>query len=95
MIIGTYTKQPYDVTDIDVDFSDWLAVRTGDTLLSATVAVDGTGMTVDPVVALSSTVAKFWVSAGTDGTTYKVTLKVVTTLGRHKEVEVKVKVKET
>ncbi len=95
MAIGTYTKQPYDVTDIDVDFSEWLAVRTGDTLVSATVSVDGTGMTVNPTVSLSDTVAKFWVSGGTDGTTYKVTLDVVTTFGRHKEVEVKVKVKET
>ena len=95
MALGTYPKQPYDVTDIDVSFAEWLAARPGDTLVSATATSDDAGLTVDEGIALSDTVAKFWVSGGVSGTTYKVTVRVVTDFGRHKEVEVKVKVKDT
>lgn len=95
MALGTYPKQPYDVTDLDVSFAEWLAARPGDTLVSATATGDDTGLIVDDAVALTDTVVKVWVSGGVSGTTYKVTVRVVTAFGRHKEVEVKVKVRDT
>jgi hypothetical protein len=95
MALGTYTKQPWDVTDIDVDFSEWLATRPSDTLVSATATSDNPALVVDDAVALSTTVAKVWVSGGASGVTYKVTVRVITDYGRHKEVEVKVKVRDT
>ena len=91
-ILGKATKQPIEVQDYDVSFVDWLAALT-DTAASHTVTAE-TGITVDSST-LTAGVVKVWLSGGTDGTTYKITAKIVTTGGRTKEDEFKVRVKET
>lgn len=91
-ILGRFTKQPGEVQDYDVSFVDWLAALT-DTAVSHTVTVDA-GLTLDSSV-LTDGVVKAWLRGGTDGTSYKVTVTVVTAVGRTKEDEIVVKVKET
>lgn len=91
MILSTYTKQPADTLDYDVDYTEWLDA--GDTLISAVTSVDVVGLTVAAPMIVGSKV-KLWVSSGTHGTTYKVTLTVTTEHGRIKQDEVRFKLKD-
>lgn len=89
-----YTKQPGDTIDIDIDASQWLPE--GDTIQSAS-AVGDTGLTLGETSA--NTITKFvkqWVSGGTNGMTYKVTVTITSTNipSRIKEVEFYIRVKE-
>lgn len=89
MILGKFIKQPADVVDYDIDYSDWLS--SGDTVASATSTVSPTGLTLGTIV-VSSTSVKHWLSGGTSGVTYKVTVTAVTTGGRTVQHEFRVKV---
>lgn len=93
MILDTFTQQPADILDYDIDYTDWLGT---DTLASHTVTAD-TGITIDtPASSIwgSSLKVKVWVSGGTTATTYKITVTVVTAGGRTKQDEFRVKVRE-
>lgn len=93
MILDTYTKQPAEVLDYDIDYTDWL--ETGDTIASKTVTAE-TGLTVDSsAIWGASKKVKVWISGGTNGTTYKVTVTIVTVAGCTKEDEFRMKIKET
>lgn len=91
MILGNFTKQPVDVVDYDVDYSEWLT--TGDNVQSTEVTVTPTGLTIESVFVNDPRI-KVWCSGGTDGTTYKLTLTTTTADGRVKQDEFRVKVKE-
>lgn len=91
MILGSFSKQPVEVLDYDVDCSEWLA--SDDVLASATAAVDGTGLVIDSVL-VSSPRVKVWLSGGTDGSSYKITVTITTDDGRIKQVEFRVRVKD-
>jgi hypothetical protein len=90
MIIGRPIKQPADVQDYDIDFSQWLPI--GDSLVSATVSTP-TGITLD-VFYVTSPIVKIWVSGGVAGNSYKFQIIGTTDFGRVKETELVVKVKE-
>lgn len=90
-ILETFQKQPADVQDYDIDFTEWLA-GFGDIGLSLVVQAD-TGITVVSQE-FANGVAKVWLSGGTTGMTYKITARVTTTGGRVKEVEIRIRVKE-
>ncbi len=93
MILDTYTKQPAEVLDYDIDYTDWL--ETGDTIASKTVTAE-TGLTVDSsAIWGADKKVKVWLSGGTDATTYKVTVTIVTVAGCTKEDEFRMKIKET
>ena len=94
-ILATFQKQPIDVQDFDIDFSDWLTdmVDTAPGPVGFTVEIDGAGLTL-LAHTLTDGVVKVWTSGGTDGTTYKITATVTTTGNRVKQAEIKVKVKE-
>jgi hypothetical protein len=97
MILGTYSKQPGEKLDYDIDFSEWLPI--GDTIQSNTVSVeiapDNTLVVTTPgVISSTGKVVKVWVEAGTSGLTYQVNIVATTVGGRVKEVEFKVRVKE-
>lgn len=93
-VLAKFTKQPADVQDFDIDFSEWLGgFLPVDTAFSHTVVVE-TGITLGAHV-LSGDVVKVWLSGGTDGVTYKITATVVTTGGRTKQAEIAIKVRET
>lgn len=94
MIVGTFEKQPSDERDIDVSFDDYLSYFSpADTIQSATAFADVVTLFVD-TVSWNSTAVKFWVRGGVSGKRYKVTIRVITTGGRRKEVEVVVKVRD-
>jgi hypothetical protein len=91
-LVGTATQQPSDIYDYDVDFSSWFPP--GDTIIVATVVASPT-MPVDPSTAINGQTVKVWVyDGGTSGLTYTLTLLAITSDGRQKEVELRVKIKE-
>jgi hypothetical protein len=90
-ILATFTKQPAEVQDYDIDFGEYLST-VSDTALTHTVVAD-TGITVQSS-SLTGGVVKVWLAGGTTGTKYKITARLTTTGGRVKEAEVVVKVKE-
>lgn len=90
-IVGSYKQQPSDVLDYAFDYSDFLQVD--DSLLSATSSVTPSGLTVNaPFV--SDKQIKFWVSGGTDGVKYKLTITATTAVGRVKQDEAYITIKE-
>jgi hypothetical protein len=93
-ILARFEKQPADVQDFDIDFSEWLT-GLGDLAPGPTgaVVIAEPGLTV-----LASTlvagIVKVWTSGGTNGVTYKITATVTTVGGRVKQAEIKIRVKE-
>lgn len=93
-ILATFTKQPADVQDYDIDYTDYCgSFEPPDSLLNSPVVTADVGITIDSV-AVSTNVVKVWLRGGTTGTTYKITCRASTVGGRTREVEIKVKVKE-
>jgi hypothetical protein len=91
-ILAKWEKQPGEVQDYDISFVDWLA-GLSDTASSIDLASVDTGITLVSS-ALVSGVVKVWLSGGTDGTSYKVTVRILTAGGRKKEDEIVVMVRE-
>lgn len=87
-VIASYIQQPAERLDYDVPYD----VASADSVLSAVVAVESSGLTVDSIV-LGNTV-KLWVEGGTNGVSYKVTITTTTTLGRVKQDELKFRIKD-
>lgn len=101
MILGRFTKQPAEVLDYDIDFSEFLS--DGDTLVGSgnppiptplSVAVDDPSITLGPTWLLNDTTVKQWLSGGDNGKRYKITLTVTSSAGRVKQVEFVVRVKD-
>lgn len=93
-ILAKFEKQPADVQDFDIDFTEWLTGMsdTAPGPTGATVVADD-GLTI-LATTLSDGVVKVWTSGGTDGVTYKITATVDTVGGRTKQAEIKIKVRE-
>ena len=73
-----FLKDPDAVLDFAVDWSDWLS--DGETISSHTVTVQS-GITKDSD-SESAGVVTVWLSGGTAGSTYEVTVQTVTSAGR-------------
>lgn len=85
IMAGIFTKDPNAVLDYAFDWSSWLA--TSETVSSFVVTVqsgitEGTGAYASSE---SSGVVTVWLSGGTEGTTYSVACKIVTSAGRTDE----------
>lgn len=100
MILDRKEKQPAEVKDYPIDYSQWLAeISGGDTLASAiatavcTTDATNTALVVNQVV-VSNTALSVWLSSGTDGQTYKVTVTATTAGGRVDQSEFIVKVRD-
>lgn len=91
-ILKTFTKQPVDVQDYDITCVTWLAAL-ADTPLSV-VATAPTGITQPIAATVTNGIVKVWAAGGTDGVDYKYTITLVTTGGRTKQFEIKIKVRE-
>lgn len=91
--MNIFQKQPADQLDYELDFSEWLSG--GDTIAGA-VAVSSTPdeLMIETVQTFSQSI-KVWVSGGEDGQTYKVTATVTTAQGRVKELDFKIRVRDT
>lgn len=90
MALATITQQPRDARDYDIDFGEWFPLD--DTVVAATVSVEPAGLTV--TYALQHPRVKVWLQDGAIGS-YKVTVVAYTNDGRAKEVELKVRIKDT
>jgi hypothetical protein len=73
------TKDPDAVLDYEVDWSNWLATDS-DTISGHTV-IASAGITVDSSTR-TSTAVTFWLSGGTVGQQYVVTVQITTAAGR-------------
>jgi len=90
-IIGKFVKQPAEILDYDVDYTEWFSNRT-DTPVSFTYTAD-LGITVVGAVR-TGTVIKFILGGGTVGTKYKIQVRLTTAAGLVKEADFTVAVKE-
>ena len=90
-ILGKFSKQPAEILDYDVDYTEWFSNRI-DTPSTFTVTAE-TGITVVST-ARTGKVVKVTLSGGTTGVKYKVTIRLTTTLGLVKEADFTVSVKE-
>ena len=97
MILAKYEKQPLEVKDYDIDYADWLipaedvidtitTTVTSETQAVPTLEVDYTQQTI--------TLAKLWISGGTVGTQYKVTVFMTSVGGRIDESELIFNIKD-
>ena len=100
-ILEKFEKQPADVQDFDIDYTEWLAALSDSAPGPGTpvpgpnclVVTADTGITLVAYVLVNG-VVKVWTSGGTNGKTYKITATVTTHGNRVKQAEIKVKVKE-
>lgn len=104
--MSTFTKQPGDVLDYDVDMSDWFADLPGDDIQSVAITITSQTEAVPsliagptphaPVVLLGDqpTAFKVWLGGGVAFNDYKVNCLVATEQDRRKEVEFTVKVRD-
>lgn len=98
MILSRYTKQPVEVKDYDIDYGEWLAPVADDldvvhTLVECLSDPDDTSLQVDSAPFTATTV-KLWISGGTHGARYKVTVTVTTTYERVDQSELIFTVKD-
>ena len=97
MILSRKEKQPVDVKDYPINYSEWLA-ENGDTLSDVTAAVtcltgDDASLLVHSLT-LAPTKASVRLSGGLDGQRYKVSVTVTTQGGLVDQSEFIVKVKD-
>lgn len=90
-ILGRFVKQPAEVLDYDVDYTDWFSNR-ADAPSAAAVSVP-TGITLVSSILVGRTV-KVTLSGGVAGERYKVTVLLTTTAGMVKEADFIVSVKD-
>lgn len=91
-ILARFPKQPVDVLDYDINFTEWLDDKQ-DTIASVVATVEPTGLILEDT-AFNGGIVKVFTSGGTSGVTYKISVTITTTGGRVKQVEIGVKVKE-
>ncbi len=98
-ILKTYTKQPDEVKDYDIDYAPWLS-PVGDTLDEVMVSIacltdpSDTSLVCRDDPPMTATACKLWIKGGTDGQRYKVTIQVTTVAGRIDESELIFKIKD-
>ncbi|MFV1943492.1 hypothetical protein VPH49_22010 [Pseudomonas luteola] len=107
MAVTSFQKQPNDVLDYDVDMTEWFADIEGDDIQVVDVSIASDTETVPTLVAgpaphpavvlLGATPLRFklWLGGGTNYTDYTVTCVVTTEADRVKEIEFKIKVRNT
>ena len=91
-VLGKFIKQPNEILDYDVDYTDWFENRS-DTPASIAVVVEA-GITLVGS-SLTGKIAKVALSGGTDGNTYTITVRLTTSSGMVKEADFQVKIKES
>lgn len=90
-ILASVTQQPLEIRDYDINFVEWFPAT--DTITAVAISSAPVGLVVG--YALLTPVVKVWVQSGVNGVTYKITVRASTYDGRAKEVEIKVKIKDT
>jgi hypothetical protein len=90
--MDTFIKQPAEVIDYDVDYSDFLSAS-ATTLSSAATSVTAGITVVSTTVDNVHGYVRVRLSGGTDGTTYKITVDATCADAQVKEHDFQVKVK--
>lgn len=105
--MASQKKQPNDVLDYDVDLTAWFRDYKDDGIASITYSVisqteNTPSLEVGPaphdptfIIGSPATRFKVWLGGGTNNTDYSVILLVTTAYFRKKEVELKIKVRDT
>lgn len=91
----TFTKQPSDVLDYDVDLRQWLA-ETGDGIQQVHVEIDpddSDGLQLQSK-AVYDEYMKLWLEGGKDRATYDISVTVDTSAGRIKQIDFRMRVRE-
>lgn len=93
MSLKRFVKDPNEVLDYVIDWSQWLV--SGDTITSAVVTAP-TGITVTSPSTISWTTTKttVWVSGGTAGSSYDIAIRVTTVSGRQGERSITIQCKD-
>lgn len=91
MILKTFLKQPNEAKDYDISYEPWL-IPINDTLDDVDVVITCLTDPEDNSLLfyrseITTTLFKLWLSGGTSGYAYKVTLKASTVGGRVDESE--------
>ncbi|MBK5942710.1 hypothetical protein [Halorhodospira halophila] len=91
----TFTKQPSDVLDYDVDLRPWLA-ETSDGIQQVHVDIspDESGGLQLQSKAVYDEYVKLWLEGGKDRTTYNISVTVDTSAGRIKQIDFRMRVRE-
>lgn len=92
-ILGRFQKQPDEILDYDVDYTEWFSNRA-----DAPATVDPIAVTAEAGItvvgsSITGNVVKVILSGGVAGTKYKVTVRLTTTAGLVKEADFTVLVK--
>ena len=90
-LLGKYKKQPGEILDYDMDYSEWFSNRTD--LPLSSYAVAEAGITLVSFVLIGK-VIKVTLAGGVDGSTYKVTTRLTTDSGIIREGDFAVTVRE-
>lgn len=89
VVIPVYVKDPDAVLDYVWDWADWLApgetISTSDFIVSAGLDLQSEGN--------STNTATAWLAGGTQGTSYLVTNRIVTSAGRTDDRSMTIRVK--
>lgn len=88
-ILGSFTMQPADKWDYDIEYKEWLTPSDGiSTTVPPTVTVDPSGLEIEAVIRdYENKRVKIWLSGGTDGERYKVEVTTHTREGRVRQDE--------
>jgi hypothetical protein len=95
MIIGVILKQPVEVLDYDIDATPMFNNDALDFVDSVTVDITPPAeLVITPVIFNNGQDIKLWLSAGNDGTEYKVEVNATSDAGRTKQDEILVNVED-
>jgi len=101
MYLETIRQQPNDRRDYDITYAEWWpdGAPITEVVLSQSQTTTVTGAAdLTLGFAFDSQIAKVWISGGTSGATYKVTVLAVSDVSgserRAKEIELKVRIKD-
>lgn len=90
-LLGRYVKQSAEILDYDVDFSEWMEGRTDTPASFIVVAEDGITVVGS---SLTGNVVKVVLSGGVAESSYKITVRLTTSLGLVREADFKVSIKD-
>lgn len=88
------TKQPSEILDFDIECRKRMDSEDAISTVNASISGPDQGMALERVSHYDDTIAKVYVSGGTNNVTYKITLLVTTRNGRTIETEFLVHVKD-
>ena len=93
MALKRFVKDPQEVLDYVIDWSEWLVA--GDTINAVTVTTPtGIVTTVPSAPSFTTTTTKIWVSGGTAGASYNSACRVTTVGTRQGERSITIQVKD-